>query len=214
MKMRAFPAFVILAFVLLSTLLAQGQTATPSANAPEASQSTQPSSASPEAIAQEYVKFWNTGNFEPLAPYIGPFFMTSHGHKIVAQPAMLKKVVSTWRDSIPDLDLKIQDTIVQGDKVVLRIFFSGTYKKRMFPNTIQPIPEAPERAIRASEILIFEIKDGKIYQMWEEYDELAMRIQMGGQWVGNDRLDAQQAKEYPTSSHKSSDKEDSSSPKK
>lgn len=194
MKMRMF-----LAFVTLSTLLAQGQTATPDLAASEKSQTTQTSSASPDAIAQQYVKFWNTGDIEPLKPYLAPFYMTSRGHRVIADTQMLQRVVNTWRNSIPDLQLKVQDIIVQDSKVVMRIFISGTYKKRLFPNTIQPIPEAPTRVIRASEILIFEMKDGKIHQIWEEYDELAMRSEMGGRWVPNDQLDARQAKEYPSS---------------
>jgi len=155
-------------------------------------------SVSPEAIAQEYIRYWNTGNFEALKPYIAPFYMTSHAHKIVADQQMLKRVVGTWRESIPDLDLKVQDTIVQGNKVVMRILITGTYKKRMFPSTIQPIPEAPTRHIRATEILIFAMKDGKIHEMWEEYDELALRLEMGAQLESSEKLDAQQAKEYPS----------------
>jgi len=31
-------------------------------------------------------------------------------------------------------------------------------------------------------MLIFKLKDGKMQELWEEYDELAMRSQMGDVW--------------------------------
>jgi hypothetical protein len=37
---------------------------------------------------------------------------------------------------------------------------------------------------------IFEIKDGKIRNVWEEYDEIRMRYAMGGFWRSNEELEA------------------------
>jgi hypothetical protein len=31
-------------------------------------------------------------------------------------------------------------------------------------------------------MLFFRVKDGKIAEIWEQYDELVMRQQMGGSW--------------------------------
>lgn len=190
---------VLLAFATVSCALAQSPPANPQSMASGEQQSAEVSSITPQAIAQHYVDYWNSGNFEVLKPYVALFYMTSHSHKVAADEKMLSRVVKSWRESIPDLQLKVEDTIVQGNKVVMRILMTGTYKKRIFPNTIQPIPEAPPRFIRANEILIFEIKDAKIREIWEEYDELALRAQMGGRWIASQELDAQQAKDYPSS---------------
>lgn len=202
MRMR-----VLFAFAAVSCALAQAPAANPQSMAGGAPQSAEVSSTTPEAIAQHYVDYWNTGNFEVLKPYVALFYMTSHSHKVAADEKMLSRVVKSWRESIPDLNFKVEDTIVEGDKVVMRILMTGTYKKRIFPNTIQPIPAAPPRFIRANEILIFEIKDAKIREIWEEYDELALRAQMGGRWVTSQELDAQQAKEYPSSTTKDAKEE-------
>jgi predicted ester cyclase len=83
---------------------------------------------------------------------------------------------------MPDLTFKIEDTVIQGDKVAMRLTLSATYKSVLFPFTTPPAPTDPPRTIRAGEMLLFRIKDGKIAEIWEQYDELVMRQQMGGSW--------------------------------
>lgn len=90
---------------------------------------------------------------------------------------------------MPDLNFKIEDTIVQGDKVAMRLTFTGSYKERLFPGTATPAPQIP-RTVRATEMLMFHLKDGKINQIWEEYDEVRMHYEMGGSWHTNQELDA------------------------
>ena len=90
---------------------------------------------------------------------------------------------------MPDLRFKTEETIIQGDKVAMLLSFTGSYKERLFAGTAAPTPEIP-RTIRASEMLMFHLKDGKINEIWEEYDELRMRIEMGGSWRTNEELEA------------------------
>ena len=52
----------------------------------------------------------------------------------------------------------------------------------LFPNTAPPASSTPSGNIHATEMLIFKLKDGKMQELWEEYDELAMRSQMGDVW--------------------------------
>jgi hypothetical protein len=44
--------------------------------------------------------------------------------------------------------------------------------------------------VRATEMLMLHLKEGKINEIWEEYDELRMRVEMGGSWHTNQELDA------------------------
>lgn len=115
--------------------------------------------------------------------------MVSHGNRVLMTPEMLKRVVTTWRKSMPDLTFKIEDIMIEGDKVAMRLRFTGSYKERLFAGTAAPTPEIP-RTVRATEMLMFHLKDGKINQVWEEYDEVRMRILMGGSWHTNEELEA------------------------
>ena len=141
-------------------------------------------------MPRRYIELWNTGNFDQMESIFSPpMAMVSRGNRILLSFEMLKRVISAWRKSMPDLNFKIEDTIVQGDMVAMRLTFTGTYKERLFAGTAAPNTEMP-RTIRSSEMLMFHLKNGKINQIWEEYDEIRMRLEMGGSWHSNAELDA------------------------
>src|SRR5215510_1704899 len=162
----------------------------PSAQAPKSAESTPATNQPSDSMPRRYVELWNTGNFDQMESIFSPpVIMVSHGNRVLLTPEMLRRVVTTWRKSMPDLNFKIEDTIIEGDKVAMRLSFTGSYKQRLFAGTAAPTPEIP-RTIRATEMLMFHLKDGKINEIWEEYDELRMRIEMGGAWHTNEELEA------------------------
>lgn len=140
-------------------------------------------------MPRRYVELWNTGNFDQMESLFSPpVAMVSRGNRVLLSYEMLRRVITSWRKSMPDLNFKIEDTIVQGDKVAMRLSFTGSYKERLFAGTATPTPENP-RTVRATEMLMFHLKDGKINQIWEEYDETRMHYEMGGSWHTNQELD-------------------------
>lgn len=88
-------------------------------------------------------------------------------------PAVVKAVVSHWRAAFPDFHFELADLIAEGDRVVVRVPFTGTQQGRLMD--IAPTG----RAVRVGEILILRLVDGKIVEGWEEFDELGMRQQLG-----------------------------------
>ncbi len=141
-----------------------------------------------DTMPRKYVDLWNTGNFDHLESIFSPpAAMVSHGNRLMLTPEMLKRVIVTWRKAMPDLNFKIEDTIIQGDEVAMRLSFTGSYKERLFANTAMPATDNP-KTIRATEMLMFHLKNGRIRQIWEEYDELRMRTLMGGFWRSNEEL--------------------------
>lgn len=148
---------------------------------------------SPEELANKYLELWNTGNFDLINSIFGfPVVMSSEGNRARIDAETLKRVIHAWRRSMPDLNFKLQDTIVQGQKVVMRLVFTGTYKEQLFPNTADP--KGHERGIRGTAIWIMEARDGKIREMWEEYDQVRMRYEMGGFWRSDQELKAMDKK--------------------
>jgi predicted ester cyclase len=209
---RMKPPFVLILFLSIFPALLAGQatdaTAVPAG--PEVSiQAAAPSSAAqtpaqppksaepspaanqpPDSMPRRYVELWNTGNFDQMESlFTPPVLMVSRGNRVLLTFEMLRRVITAWRKSMPDLHFKIEETIIEGDKVAMLLSFTGSYKERLFAGTAAPTPEIP-RTIRASEMLMFHLKDGKINQIWEEYDELRMRIEMGGVWHTNEELEA------------------------
>ena len=78
-----------------------------------------------------------------------------------------------WREGFPDFHFKLEDMIVQGNKVVLRIPFTGTHLGKFQGQ------EPTGKKISVTETLILRIEDGKVAEMWEDYDEYGMKIQLG-----------------------------------
>jgi hypothetical protein len=108
-----------------------------------------------DSMPRKYVEMWNTGDLHPIATmFTYPVFITFHGQKKFLDTGTLAKVIMSWRKSMPDLNFKIEDTIVQGDRVAMRLTFTGSA------------------------------------EIWDDYDELAMRLQMGAVWRSNQELGA------------------------
>jgi len=135
----------------------------------------------PDALARKYIELWNTGDPEQIKTF-PPFVMNSVAGRVVVNPGMLKSVITNWRKSMPDLNFQVKDTVVQGEKVAMRVVFTGTYKARLFPFTADPKSVGPDRRIRATDMIMFQVKDGKVVEIWEEYDVGLVQAQMGGKW--------------------------------
>jgi predicted ester cyclase len=174
-----------------ATASAQAQAASPgSPAAPSASQAGPlpeyplPSTGAPDAMPRRYIEMWNTGNFRLLEGMFTPQ-PRLHSERLdsLAMPARLVvNRIKVWRNCMPDFNYQILDTISQGDKVVLRVEYSGTYEKQCYNDIPAPPPDAPPMKIRVKEILIFGLDHGMISDIWEEDDELRARLQMGAKW--------------------------------
>ena len=75
--------------------------------------------------------------------------------------------------ALPDFKHHIQDLIAEGDKVVLRVMDEGTHL-----GEFQGVAPTGKK-VSFSVIGIFKIRDGKIVELWEEFDMLGFLQQMG-----------------------------------
>jgi predicted ester cyclase len=155
----------------------------PQAQAPDST-----SSETAEALARKYLELWNSGDKAAIDSF-PDFVMHNHGGRVVVDHSMLERVIANWRKSMPDLTFTVDDAVALGDKAVLRVTLKGTYKELLFPEGGDP--QSPPRSIRATGILMFKIKDGKVQEIWQELDESAMKVQMGAQWKTRQELAAQ-----------------------
>jgi len=134
----------------------------------------QPSPKSAVQVAEAVVEIWNTGDYA-LGDQLFTPGATLHyrGRDIPIDSKSGSDVVRRWRAGFPDFHFTIEDTIVQGDKVVLRIPFTGTHR-----GTFMGL-EPTGKKISVTETLIVRVKDGQVAEMWEDYDEYGMRLQLG-----------------------------------
>ena len=81
--------------------------------------------------------------------------------------------VTMFREGFPDLSATIEDIIVEGNKVVSRVRFSGTHR-----GEFMGIPPTGKKIdVQAIDIVAY--RDGKATDHWGVTDQLAMMQQLG-----------------------------------
>jgi steroid delta-isomerase-like uncharacterized protein len=134
-----------------------------------------PKPESPEQIATWMVEdVWNKGDFQLVSQVFAPQVILHYGGRDIPLTADSGiRVVRMWREAFPDFHFKLEDMIVQKNKVALRIPFTGTHLGKF--QGLEPTG----KKISVSETLILRIEDGRIVEMWEDYDEYGMKVQLG-----------------------------------
>jgi len=114
------------------------------------------------------------GNLGVVDEIFHPDFVNHEaGPRTPPGPEGLKMTVRWLRDAFGDLHYDIQDEIVAGDKVVVRVISSGRH-------TGEFIGFKPTgKAFGAQQIHIYRIADGKIIEHWSSRDDLSQGIQLG-----------------------------------
>ncbi len=84
-----------------------------------------------------------------------------------------KKLQESFLVSMPDQQITIEMIIAEGDKVAVYATYSGTLTGPMgeFPPT--------GKSVDSKFISIFRIEEGRIAELWVEWDNLAMLTQLG-----------------------------------
>ncbi len=87
--------------------------------------------------------------------------------------AGVEELARSLRTAIPDYHETIEDIIVSGDRVVVRLTIRGTHTG--------PLPFAPAtgRSLEIRDHSIFRIEDGKIVEQWALTDQLSLLVQLG-----------------------------------
>lgn len=76
-------------------------------------------------------------------------------------------------NAFPDFQHTIEDMIAEGDKVVARFTDRGTHKGEYMGIT------PTGKQVMYTGIMIFQIADGKLVELWGEYDALGLMQQLG-----------------------------------
>ncbi len=133
---------------------------------PDASQQLKP-------IIEKYVEVWNTGDFKDLDAIVDPHFVR-HAN---SEPAVegidgLKKIISGFRASYPDLKIVVNEEIYAGKKSVGRWTLTGT-------NTGAGTMPPTGKAVRQWGISILHFANGKITEEYLGFDNLALMQTLG-----------------------------------
>jgi steroid delta-isomerase-like uncharacterized protein len=86
----------------------------------------------------------------------------------------IKHYLATFWAAFPDTGVTVEDVIAEGDKAVIRYTLRGTHK-----GTTEEYGPATGRRMVMEGITIYHFKSGKLAEMWDRYDNLAVMQQLG-----------------------------------
>jgi uncharacterized protein len=132
-------------------------------------------------IRRYYHELWNAWNMDVADDLISAdvSFLGSLGVKVHGRASFVD-YVHFVRRAFPDFHNTIEEMIAEGDKVVVRLQYSGTHRGELFGIG------ATGRRITYSGAAIFRIADGKIVEGWVLGDTRGMLEQLRGD-TGKDR---------------------------
>jgi steroid delta-isomerase-like uncharacterized protein len=88
-------------------------------------------------------------------------------------PAGARQILVELTTAFPDLDIKIEDVLQEGNKVIVRSTISGTHRGALMGFPVK------NRKMSIQAIDIHEFKDGKIVRTWHTEDWLTGLHQLG-----------------------------------
>ena len=127
-----------------------------------------------EIVARRFFDdFWTGGQYDAADLLVA----ADHQHHIsgstlAAGPESLKEMARSMRTAFPDLEFLIEDTIVDGDKVLVRWVAHGTHDAA-FGGV-----EATGRAVEWTGMDLIRFEGGRIAELWGNNDALGLFEQL------------------------------------
>jgi len=117
---------------------------------------------------------WNrcdSSRFHEIISSNGSWYLG--GKKYPWNPHVEAEIMVWWWKICPDYKYTLEDIFGEGDKVVVRLTFSGTPR-----DTLMGIPPTGKH-FSTTEMQIFRFSEGKMIENWAEYDKYGMFKQLG-----------------------------------
>ena len=122
------------------------------------------------AVAERFYQLVAAGRIDDAVALAAPDFL---GHGLGGR-ADLKRELEMWAAAFPDLDITVDDTIVEADRVAVRMRLRGTHT-----GTFAGLPASGRRfEIRCTDVV--RIGDGHVVEAWPLADLAGLLAQVGG----------------------------------
>ena len=128
-------------------------------------------------IRRWFEEVWNKGRTDAIAEMFAADGV-AHGlsdepAKTMKGPADFAPFHGIFRGAFPDIEVIVEDTIAEGDRVAARCSVRGRHTGDHLGVAASNAP------VQFTGIAIVRIKDGKIVEAWNNFDFLAMNKQIG-----------------------------------
>ena len=117
----------------------------------------------------------STGDMAAVADAIAPDYRRHQPNMVmpVESEKDLEQLIGMYRAGIPDLDIRVQHIVAEGDWVVTRVLVKGTHT-----GELAGIP-ATGRSLDFTASDFFQMSDGQVIESWHNVDDLGLLQQIG-----------------------------------
>lgn len=123
-----------------------------------------------------FEEVWNKGRAEAIDEMLDcdgvAHGLTDESGKELCGPEGFKPFFESFRKAFPDLAVKVEDTVIEGDKIAARCTVRGTHTGEGIGIA------ATNRPVEFTGMTIVRLKDGKIAEAWNNFDFMSMFQQL------------------------------------
>lgn len=132
----------------------------------------------PLAVLDAYIAGWNSHDPAQCASHFDPeieFYDATVGTPVKGDQNVLKEVVQTFMNAVPDLKLeRSSEVLMNGDRLAYQWTFSGTNTGNWSDGT-----PATNKPFKIQGLTLMQLKDGKIAYSGDYYDAYGFYRQLG-----------------------------------
>ena len=126
-----------------------------------------------KAIARKFFRMMEIGDPSMADEILAPDFVSHAAPDPSASVEGVKATANTMKTSLPDAKVNIEFQVAEGDMVVTHYRWSGTHQGELFG-----IP-ATGKKVSWPITTTFRIADGKICELWVNWDQWGLMQQLG-----------------------------------
>ena len=135
------------------------------------------SEANKQLVRRWFEEVWNKGRVEAVDEMLGANAIVhglsdDSGNPLIG-PASFKPFHEKFREAFPDIIVKLDDLIAEGDKVAVRCSVQGKHQGRSLGF------DATQAPVGFTGMVIVRIDEGKIIEAWNNFDFMKMYQQIG-----------------------------------
>ena len=127
-----------------------------------------------QQLLREFVEeVWNRGRLERIPDYVSSDYVLHHPSCPIRGVEALAGMIAQYRVGFPDLDLKVEEMLADGDRLAVRYTLIGTHY-----GTLSGF-EPSGRSVTIPGLSLVRWVDGKQQEEWSQWDSSSALQQIG-----------------------------------